>query len=212
MLRARGWSVWRWRKTHIQAHDQQYAPGEALPVWPTPWGPVGIMICADRRWPETARTLRLKRARLILNPTYGMHHEAKTWWMRTRSYENQCFIAFAYPSTGFVTNSHGDIMDKRDDKPCVLRVRVNLRDAKDDNHLRDRRLDLYQVIIETPILDRANAVWENRRNFVGVKERKGMIMTTMIWNPVGILNTGVSVPILYPERKDVANDKNGSWE
>ena len=58
----------------------------------------------------------------------------------------------------------------------------------------------------------ANAVWENRRNFVGVKERKGMITTTMIWNPVGILNTGVSVPILYPERKDVANDKNGSWE
>ena len=72
-----------YHKTHIQTHDRQYTPGEALPVWPTPWGPVGIMICADRRWPETARTLRLKGARLILNPTYGMHHEANTWWMRT---------------------------------------------------------------------------------------------------------------------------------
>lgn len=137
-----------YHKTHIQTHDCQYTPGEALPVWPTPWGPVGIMICADRRWPETARTLRLKGARLILNPTYGMHHEANTWWMRTRSYENQCFIAFTHPSTGFVTNPHGDIVDKRDEQPGVLLVRIDLREAKDDNHLRDRRPDLYQVITE----------------------------------------------------------------
>ena len=60
---------------------------------------------------------------------------------------------FAYPSTGFVTNPHGDSMEKRDDQLGVFRVRVNLRDVKDDNHLRDRRPDLYQVITETPILD-----------------------------------------------------------
>lgn len=135
-------------KTHLQTHDLQYAPGNDLPVWPTPWGPVGIMICADRRWPETARTLRLKGARLILNPTYGMHHEKNEWWMRTRSYENQCFIAFAHPNVGFVVNPSGDIVAKRKERPGLLVCEINLAEAKDDNHLRDRRPDLYGVLTQ----------------------------------------------------------------
>ncbi len=135
-----------YHKTHLQTHDLQYSPGMDLPVWPTPWGPVGIMICADRRWPETARTLRLKGARFILNPTYGMHHLKNEWWMRTRSYENQCFIAFTHPSVGFVVDPHGDVAAKRNESPGVLVCEIDLREAKDDNHIRDRRPDLYQVI------------------------------------------------------------------
>jgi len=136
-----------YHKTHLQNHDLQYAPGEALPVWPTPWGPVGIMICADRRWPETARTLRLEGARLILNPTYGMHHEANEWWMRTRGYENQCYIAFAHPEVAFVVDPKGGIAAKRDDEAAgVLVCDIDLGRAKDDNHIRDRRPELYGII------------------------------------------------------------------
>jgi len=136
-----------YHKTHLQAHDLQYAPGQSLPVWPTPWGPVGIMICADRRWPETARTLRLKGAKLILNPTYGMHHEANECWMRTRGYENQCFIAFAHPKVGFVVGPDGGLVAKQEDEgPGLLVCDVDLTRAKDDNHLRDRRPELYQII------------------------------------------------------------------
>ncbi len=135
-----------YHKTHLQTHDLQYSPGMDLPVWPTPWGNVGTMICADRRWPETARTLRLKGAKLILNPTYGMHHLANEWWMRTRAYENQCYIAFAHPEVGFVTTPRGGLAAKRADAPGVLLCDVNLTRAKDDNHIRDRRPDLYGVI------------------------------------------------------------------
>lgn len=137
-----------YHKTHLQTHDLQYEFGSELPVWETPWGPVGIMICADRRWPETARTLRLQGARLILNPTYGMHHEANEWWMRTRSYENQCFIAFAHPNVGFVVDPKGNVVDKRDEQPGVLICDVDLSQATDDNHLRDRRPELYRAITE----------------------------------------------------------------
>jgi predicted amidohydrolase len=138
-----------YHKTHLQTHDLQFSPGEALPVWDTEWGKVGIMICADRRWPETARTLRLKGARLILNPTYGMHHEKNEWWMRTRGYENQCFIAFAHPGVGFVVDPKGDIAGKEEsDTPGVLVCDIDLADAKEDNHLRDRRPELYGVITE----------------------------------------------------------------
>ena len=135
-----------YHKTHIQTHDLQYSPGMDLPVWPSPWGPLGIMICADRRWPETARTLRLKGAKLILNPTYGMHHLKNEWWMRTRSYENQCFIAFTHPSVGFVVNPHGDVAERRREKPGVLLCEIDLAEAKDDNHIRDRRPELYEII------------------------------------------------------------------
>jgi predicted amidohydrolase len=137
-----------YHKTHLQTHDLQYEFGEKLPVWNTPWGPMGIMICADRRWPETARTLRLQGARLILNPSYGMHHEANEWWMRTRGYENQCFIAFAHPNVGFVVDPKGNVTAKRDENPGVLIADVDLSRATDDNHLRDRRPELYRAITE----------------------------------------------------------------
>ena len=143
---AEGELIGVYHKTHLQSHDLQYSFGEDLPVWPTPWGPVGIMICADRRWPETARTLRLKGAKLILNPTYGMHHLDNEWWMRTRGYENQCYIAFTHPKVGFVVDPKGDIAAKRDSDPGVLICDVDLTRAKDDNHIRDRRPELYQII------------------------------------------------------------------
>lgn len=132
-----------YHKTHLQTHDLQYAAGEELPVWNTSWGPIGTMICADRRWPETARTLRLKGARLILNPTYGMHHLDNEWWMRTRSYENQCFIAFAHPSVGFVVGPRGNLIAKRTGNPGVLICDIDITLAKNDGHIRDRRPDIY---------------------------------------------------------------------
>jgi predicted amidohydrolase len=135
-----------YHKTHLQTHDLQYTAGAALPVWNTEFGAVGMMICADRRWPETARTLRLKGARLVLNPTYGMHHLANEWWMRTRGYENQCFIAFAHPETSFVVNPSGGLSGKRAGRPGVLLCDIDLGEAREDNHLRDRRPDLYDAI------------------------------------------------------------------
>ncbi|MCH7989841.1 MAG: carbon-nitrogen hydrolase family protein, partial [Planctomycetes bacterium] len=136
--------------------DLQYAPGQSLPVWPTPWGKVGMMICADRRWPETVRTLRLKGARLILNPTYGFHNDLNEAIMRTRAYENQCFIAFTHPKQSLVTDPRGSVLakqDARDDEagqPRVLVCDVNLSYAKDDNHLKDRRPEIYGPVIKAP--------------------------------------------------------------
>ncbi len=143
---ADGERVGVYHKTHLQSHDLQYSLGESLPVWPTPWGPVGMMICADRRWPETARTLRLQGAKLILNPTYGFWNNLNEAMMRTRAYENQCFIAFTHPRVSLVTGPKGDIVGKDDGPPGVLVCDVDLTRAKDDNHLRDRRPELYQIL------------------------------------------------------------------
>jgi predicted amidohydrolase len=151
---ASGKLVGVYHKTHLQTHDLQYAPGRSLPVWPTAWGKMGIMICADRRWPETARTLRLQGARLILNPTYGMRNDLNEAMMRTRSYENQCFIAFAHPQQSLVTDPDGRVIAKENSAaseqsvPRILTCDIDLSRAKDDNHLRDRRPEIYRAITE----------------------------------------------------------------
>ena len=140
-----------YHKTHLQRHDLQYTPGEALPVWPTPWGPVGIMICADRRWPETARCLRLQGAKLILNPTYGFRGELNEAMIRTRGYENQCYVAFTHPGESLVTGPKGGVVGKEvSETPGVLVTELDLTRARDDNHIADRRPDLYGVITRVP--------------------------------------------------------------
>ena len=143
----KGERVGVYHKTHLQTHDLQYAKGQEIPVWPSPWGPLGIMICADRRWPETVRTLRLQGARLILNPTYGFFGDLNEAIMRTRAFENQCFIAFTHPEESLLTGPKGAVEAKLEaSEPGVLVQEVDLSRARTDNHLQDRRPDLYGII------------------------------------------------------------------
>lgn len=133
-----------YHKTHIQTHDVQYDLGMGLPVWDSEWGKLGMMICADRRWPETVRTLRLQGARLILNPTYGMHGEMNLKIMQVRAWENQCFIAFTHPQQSLLVNPKGEtVLQVDSDQPGYSITTIDLSEAKDDNHLRDRRPELY---------------------------------------------------------------------
>ena len=49
-------------------HDL-YAPGERIEPVETPWGRVGLFVCADARMPEIPATLVARGARLLLQPT-----------------------------------------------------------------------------------------------------------------------------------------------
>jgi len=121
-----------YHKTHLLNHDLRFLPGEDLPVWETPLGRIGIMICADRRWPETARTLRVLGAELIMNPTYGMWHLDNEWWMRTRSYENEFFICFTHPNVALITGPRGELSAKlQSNVPDVLVHDIDLAACSD---------------------------------------------------------------------------------
>ena len=134
-----------YRKLHLLDHDRRYLPGDDLPVWKTKLGRVGIMICADRRWPEAARTLRCRGAQVIMNPTYGMHHLENEWWMRTRSYENEIFICFAHPEVSLVTAPDGSIDARLEGpEPEVLVHQVDLARCSDEM-FRHRRADVYDI-------------------------------------------------------------------
>ena len=104
-----GEEIGRYHKTHLYAHDVNYDPGHNFPVFDTRWGKIGMLICADRRWPEAARSLRVQGAEMLLIPTWGFHGPNNTCFMRTRAYENECWLAFCHPLLSFICNPKGEV-------------------------------------------------------------------------------------------------------
>ena len=150
--------VGKYHKTHLQNHDLRFARGEDLPAFDLDFGKVGMVICADRRWPESIRTLRLKGAEICLMPTYGMCHIENEWWMRTRSYENQMFVCFTHPGVALITGPRGGLEAKlQSNVPGVLVHEVDLAEVKDDNHLANRRPELYGILADTEHASRQEA-------------------------------------------------------
>ena len=97
--------------TYYKIHTcDLYEPGNALPVFETDFGTVGIVICADRRWPENIRCMALAGARLVLNPTWGFKGELNTAIVRVRAYENAIPVCFAHPTQSLVCDGKGDVV------------------------------------------------------------------------------------------------------
>lgn len=138
-------------KVHCQTHDKKYVAGQSLPVFQSDFGLFGIMICADRRWPETVRTLALKGARVIFNPTFGMHCDLNRAMMRTRSYESNIFIVFTHPLESLITGPKGQIIcdETREDISFAVNEidlsEVDTMRTADYAHLKDRRPDVYEM-------------------------------------------------------------------
>ena len=138
-------------KTHCQNTDKKYLQGQSLPVFQSEFGTFGVMICADRRWPETVRTLATKGARIIFNPTYGMHDERNLRMMQTRSYESEVFIAFTHPGQSLLTGPAGDVICNETSSESEFTIceadlaEVEKIRSSDTSHLKDRRASIYEL-------------------------------------------------------------------
>src|SRR5262249_46910102 len=82
--------------------DVMCEPGEEFSVatLDTAIGPVkaGVMICYDREFPESARTLMLHGAELILTPNASTLEDSRLSQFRARAFENMVGVAMAnYP-------------------------------------------------------------------------------------------------------------------
>jgi predicted amidohydrolase len=144
----KGVLVGMYDKLHLQTHDYKYLPGGHLNVYESDFGLFGVMICADRRWPETSRTLTLKGARVIFNPTYGMHGELNLCMMRTRSYENGIYIIFTHPGQSLITGPKGNVVCNNRDKNqgyTITEINLSRALANKSGHIVDRREDVYSL-------------------------------------------------------------------
>ncbi|MCC7406932.1 MAG: carbon-nitrogen hydrolase family protein [Phycisphaeraceae bacterium] len=138
-------------KLHCQTHDQKFTRGDRLGVFESDFGRFGVMICADRRWPETVRALARAGARVIFNPTYGMRDDLNLAMMRTRSFESEMFIVFTHPRQSLVTGPRGEVIrDTTDSKGDCSLTTIDLREVDRARegpmaHLRDCRTDVYGI-------------------------------------------------------------------
>ncbi|HLB00444.1 MAG TPA: nitrilase-related carbon-nitrogen hydrolase [Bacteroidota bacterium] len=89
-----GGIVGLYRKVHLYYRETLYfAPGNlGFPVYDLPFGRVGIMICFDWYYPESARSLALKNAQLIAHPSNLVLPHCPDA-MITRCLENRVFAA-----------------------------------------------------------------------------------------------------------------------
>lgn len=97
--------VGNYRKIHIGplpmfTESRCFKGGDAVPVFETRYGPIGIQICADF-WvfPELSRILMLKGARLIINSTGSADAPDRPFYMTSmtcaRAMENMLYTASA---------------------------------------------------------------------------------------------------------------------
>jgi predicted amidohydrolase len=71
------------------------APGDELPVFETPIGTIGALICGELWWPELSRVLALRGADIIVAPIGGALYEIRTAWRTiiwARAIENHCYV------------------------------------------------------------------------------------------------------------------------
>ncbi|HPI72887.1 MAG TPA: carbon-nitrogen hydrolase family protein [bacterium] len=116
LIDADGDLIGRYRKSHFAqgyvVNPKSYRPGDEFPIFATPFGLVGILICYDRQLPEPARILALKGAQLLLVPSYGGYTDENGWntaLLRTRAYENSLPLVFCHPYQSLIISERGDL-------------------------------------------------------------------------------------------------------
>lgn len=73
--------------------SKKVAAGNELPVFPTAFGPVGVSVCSDLRFPEVYRELALKGRRLSSAPRPSCRRASTTGNSScARATENQCWV------------------------------------------------------------------------------------------------------------------------
>lgn len=156
----------KYRKVHLYNRENLFfAPGNlGFPVFDLPFGKIGIMVCFDWFYPESARTLALNGAALIAHPSNLVLPHCPDA-MVTRCLENRVFAAtadrigrekrggleFSYIGTSQVVSPRGRILSRLSAlEPGCATVEIDLGEASNKriNEYNDlfagRRPDQYQ--------------------------------------------------------------------
>lgn len=80
------------------ADEKSLESGEEFKVCDCNGVKIGIMICYDKEYPESARVLMLKGAEIILVPNNCGSMKPRVQALSTRAYENMCGVAMANPN------------------------------------------------------------------------------------------------------------------
>jgi predicted amidohydrolase len=120
-----------------------YQPGSRAVVAATPWGPLGMTICYDLRFPQLYRALAQAGALMLAVPSSFQRETGPAHWhtlLRARAIENAAWVLAPamcgeHPN-GRSTYGHslvidpwGKIVAELEDRPGVLLARIDLEQA-----------------------------------------------------------------------------------
>lgn len=167
-----------YRKSHIPdgpGYEEKYyfRPGNSgFKVWKTKFGTIGVGVCWDQWYPETARVMALMGAEMLLYPTaigsepYDADLDTSRMWRRAMIGHavSNCMPVIAANRTGdedgqrfyghsFITDEWGDFVAEADAKDNgALVATLDLEQARRHRagmgFFRDRRPDLYARIAQ----------------------------------------------------------------
>lgn len=169
-----------YRKTHIPdglpyAEKFYFTPGDTgFKVWDTKYGRIGVGICWDQWFPETARSLALLGAEMLLYPTAigsepTLKKDSRVHWKNAmvghaaanmmpviasnrigKETDEQSEMTF-YGSS-FIADQHGEVVEQADD--CTETVLVHefdldalAKERREWGIFRDRRPEMYGTLL-----------------------------------------------------------------
>ena len=146
--------VARYRKLHLfdvaipggPAHEESktVAPGGNIVLAETPFGPAGLTVCYDLRFPELYRALALRGARILFIPSAFTAQTGKDHWeplLRARAIENGCYVV-APAQVGrhcarrvshghaMIVDPWGTILAQAPDRPGVVLADLDSQDLE----------------------------------------------------------------------------------
>jgi predicted amidohydrolase len=102
--------IGKYHKQNLDEEVRRNTPGHTSSVHKTPFGNVGILICADRREPEIVRRYRENGADFLICPSGGMFGSKKNDpIVQARSKENRLPIVFVHPAEFLITGPDGSL-------------------------------------------------------------------------------------------------------
>lgn len=158
-----------YRKTHLfgVAEKAAFAAGDALcEPFDIAGLRIALLICYDLEFPEVARAAALKGARLLVVPTANMepYDSVNDLVVRVRALENHVYVCYCnwsdyvsaedvhFNGRSSVCGPNGDILagfGAADRGVKFVDIPPANADQAEDDYLRDRRADLYGILLET---------------------------------------------------------------
>lgn len=106
-----GQLIGKYRKQKLQHEAVRNTPGKDSPVFETPYGHIGIIICADRTEAAIVQRICTAGADFIICPSGGMFGpKSNDPIVQARSRENGIYIVFTHPAEFLVTAPDGSMV------------------------------------------------------------------------------------------------------